>query len=168
MTDDDLDARFAAAAKRLDELSGPLQAGGPWPLAERFDHAPEAEWGPREVLAHLGEMLPFWLGEAERLLDPAGPPDHVGRQATDATRLALLARDRTLPLGELIARAHNGIDRWRDRWKALDEEARAHTGQHVTLGEVSVTDIANRFAIGHLEDHLDQLAEAMRAGRPSA
>lgn len=163
MVDDDLDARLSAAAERLDELREPLEGGGAWPLAERFDHNPEAEWGPREVLAHLSEMLPFWLGETERVLDPAGSPATFGRVATDEIRLALLGRDRTLPMRELIARVHNGITRWRDRWATLGAADRARTGRHVTLGELTVAEIASRFAVGHLEEHLEQLAQAMHA-----
>jgi hypothetical protein len=32
---------------------------------------------------------------------------------------------------------------------------------HVSLGVVTVTDVAVRFAVGHLEDHLDQLEAAI-------
>ena len=162
MVDDDLDARLSAAAQRLDELRVPLERVAAWPLADRFDHAPEAEWGPREVLAHLSEMLPFWLGEAERVLDAEGPPATFGRVATDEVRLALLGRDRTLPVRELIARVHNGIERWRNRWARLDAADRARTGRHVTVGELTVADIASRFAVGHLEEHLEQLRQAMQ------
>jgi len=161
MTEPDLDRRLAAAGRRLDELGPRLIDGGPWPLAERFDHAPEAEWGPREVLAHLGEMLPFWLGEAERLIEADAGSPGFGRLATDDLRLGMLARDRTLPIRELVARVGNGIARWRHRWPELTPGERARSGRHVTLGELTVTDVATRFAVGHLEDHLVQLEEAM-------
>ena len=71
------------------------------PLAERFDDAPEAEWGPVEVLAHVAEMIPFWQGEMERIIvgvaGGAAEPIPFGRVATDTVRLAVLERDRTLP-----------------------------------------------------------------------
>ena len=53
-----------------------------------------------ELLAHVAEMLPYWLGEAERIL--AGGPDPVrfGRVAEDKLRVLTIERDRTLrPLG---------------------------------------------------------------------
>ena len=158
---DALEARLAAASDRLAGLGEKLRSGGPWPLAERFDHAPEATWGPRETLAHLEEMLPYWLGEAERIVeDPSGGAP-LGRAATNDIRLAIIERDRTLPIRELVARVQAGIERWQSRWPELDDTSRALTGTHVTLGTVTVTDVATRFAVGHLEDHLDQLEGAI-------
>lgn len=158
MSDDGFDQRMAVARDRLAELGRALRDGGPWPLAERFDHTPEAEWGPRETLAHLSEMLPYWLGEAERLIDMTDDPEPFGRDATDDVRLAIIERDRTLPIRELEARVANGIERWRSRWPQLDGAARGRRGLHPTLGEITVMQIATRFVAKHLGDHLDQLA----------
>jgi hypothetical protein len=88
--------------------------------------------------------------------------------ATEDVRLAIIGRDRTLPLRELVARVHVGIDRWRRRWAELDDASRARRGIHPTLGELTVTDIATRFTVGHLEDHLDQLAAAVGDASASA
>jgi hypothetical protein len=161
MSDDQLDRRLAAASDRLAGLGRALQDRGPWALAARFDHAPEAAWGPREILAHLEEMLPYWLGEAERILDATNGPAPFGRVATDDLRLAIIGRDRTLPLRELQARVQVGIERWRRRWAELDAAGRGQPGTHVTLGALTVADVATRFVVGHLENHLDQLAEAV-------
>jgi hypothetical protein len=160
---DDLDKRLAAASDRLDGLGASLQAGGPWALAERFDHSPEASWGPRETLAHLEEMLLYWLGEAERILDDPTGGATLGRTATNDVRLAIIERDRTLPIRELVARVRVGIDRWRRYLQDLDAASVDRTGTHVTLGTVTVNDVAKRFAVGHLEDHLDQLEGAINA-----
>ena len=166
MSADPFDQRLAAASGRLASLRPGLESRGTWPLATRFDHSPEASWGPRETLAHLEEMLSFWLGETERILDrvEGGAPPVFGRQATEAVRLAIIGRDRTLPIRELCARVDAGIERWRRRWAELDEAARRRTGSHVTRGELTVTDSANRFVVDHLDEHLDQLAEATDRG----
>ena len=68
MTMNDLPSRLAAAAVRLAATRPAIVERAPWPLAERFDDAPEAEWGPPEVLAHVAEMIPFWQGEIERII----------------------------------------------------------------------------------------------------
>jgi hypothetical protein len=161
---DTFDSRLAAAADRLAGFAPALTSGGSWPLAERFDTAPEAAWGPPEVLAHLEEMLPYWLGEVERIIDMHEGPAPFGRVATDEIRLSVIARDRTLPLRELVARIDSDIARWRRRWAALDDEERARIGVHPRLGEMSVTAAAERFAADHLEEHLDQLAGLMAGG----
>ena len=158
---DDVDTRLAAAGERLTELSGPLMAGAPWALAAQFDNSPEASWGPRETLAHLEEMLAYWLGEMERVLEAPDDGAPFGRVITDEVRLAIIERDRTLPLRELLARVQIGIDRWRGRWGELDEASRGRIGTHPRLGPVTVTDLASRFAVVHLEDHLDQLEAAI-------
>lgn len=163
MSADDFDTRLETASHRLAALGERLTAGGPWPFAERFDHAPEAAWGPRETLAHLAEMLPYWLGEAERLIDMTDGPEPFGRAATDDVRLAIIERDRTLPIRELLARVGTGIERWRVRWAELDETARNRRGLHPVRGEMTVTEVATRFVAGHLQDHLDQLAETVGA-----
>ncbi len=160
MEPDNFDTRLAAASDRLAGLEGRLSTND-WPLAERFDHAPEAAWGPREVLAHLEEMLGYWLGETERVVDMTGGPAAFGRVATDALRLAVIERDRTLPVRELVARVEVGIDRWRRRWSGFDEAERERAGVHPTLGEMRAADIATRFVADHLEGHLDQLEASM-------
>jgi hypothetical protein len=158
---DTFDRRLEAASDRLRGLATRLESGGPWPLAERFDHAPEAAWGPRETLAHLEEMLSFWLGEAERVIDMSDGPAPFGRVATDGLRLAVIERDRTLPIRELVARVQNGITRWRTRWAELDDTDRGRTGVHATLGGLQVAEIGTRFVAHHLEEHLDQLEAAV-------
>lgn len=166
MHDDDLDQRLARAGARLATLGAAVQAGGPWPLAVRFDHTPEASWGPREILAHLEEMLPYWLGETERVLDAGDAPVTFGRVATNELRLALIERDRTLPLRELVARVHVGLERWRRRWAELDSGSRTRAGSHVALGELTVADVATRFVADHVDAHLDQLAATL-SGDPA-
>lgn len=162
--EDDLDGRLAVAGARLAALGIALEDGGPWPLADRFDHAPEASWGPHENLAHMAEMLPYWLGEADRVLAGTADPVPFGRVATDGVRLANITRERTRPIPELVTLVQAGIDRWRLWLAELDEAGRSRRGVHATLGEMAVTDIATRFAVGHLENHLDQLAASLDAG----
>ena len=101
---DDLLDRLAAARAGLAATRPAVEAGAPWPLAETFDDSDEARWGPGEVLSHLAEMVPYWLGEIERVL--AGDPEPVpfGRVATNPVRIALVERDRSVPPRELYDR----------------------------------------------------------------
>lgn len=150
-------ARTIAASDRLDQHRPAVEAGAPWPLAARFDHAPEASWGPTELLAHVAEMIPFWLGEVERIL--AGPPGPVpfGRVGTDPIRIAIIGRDRTLPIGELYARIHDGLARWSDRMRTLAPAQLEKVGLHPRMGEMSVEAIVERQVISHMDDHVRQL-----------
>jgi hypothetical protein len=153
------DTRAAYAA-----LAARVAAGEPWPLAESFGTEPEASWGPREVLAHVAEMLPFWLGELERVVDgDGGAPVPFGRVADDASRIGLIARDRSLPLRVLFARIDAGLGLWLERLPTLTETDAGRIGQHPRLGEMPVGRIAERFVIGHGEEHVVQLEEILAA-----
>ncbi|HLA15405.1 MAG TPA: hypothetical protein VJZ72_00775, partial [Candidatus Limnocylindrales bacterium] len=64
---DELAGRVRGAADEMIALRAELETGAPWPLAADLGTGPEASWGPPEVLAHVAEMLPFWLGQVERI-----------------------------------------------------------------------------------------------------
>jgi len=176
----DPSARLTTARADFAALRTPVREGEPWPLAEHFGTEPEASWGPREVLAHTAEMLSFWLGEYERVLEAGrGPadPQPFGRTSEDALRIGILERDRSLPLRELFDRIDAGIDRWQRRLAgattgdatppgagstATAPPADAPMGLHPRLGPMSADHIRDRFVITHLEDHIAQLGGILR------
>lgn len=156
----DLRATYAGLAPRAIE-------GEPWALAEDFGTGPEASWGPREVLAHLVEMLPFWLGELERVVAGDGSePVPFGRIADDANRLGMIERERTLPLPVLFQRVDAGLVAWAGRLPTLSQVDLTRVGLHPRDGLMPVADMPNRFVIGHAEGHAEQLERALvEAGR---
>jgi hypothetical protein len=164
---DSTGARLAAARTAYAELRGSIEGGEPWPLATAFGTEPEADWGPREVLTHVAEMLPFWLGEWERLQAGDGSaPVAFGRTADDAIRVGTIARDRTLPMRELFGRIDSGIGRWSDRLADGDDPgAASRLGLHPRLGEMSAEQLLDRFVVSHLEDHIGQLRTILARGR---
>jgi DinB family protein len=166
VTTGELAARLEAASKRLAALRPAVEAGDPWPLSDNFGTEPEASWGPPETLAHVAEMLPFWLGEIERLVDGTGEPVPFGRVATDQIRLLVLERDRSLPPRELFARIAADADRVARRLKTLTAVDTSRRGIHPRRGEMTVEELAERFLVSHLEEHAEQLATVL-AERPS-
>ena len=81
------------ATEAMVELGPAVAAGEPWALTDVYGPGPESSWGPREVLAHVAEMLPFWLGEIERIVDAGvgpggGEPPAFGRLEDDPIRVA--------------------------------------------------------------------------------
>jgi len=159
--------RLAASRVAYAQLRPGVEAGAPWPLAEHFGIEAEASWGPREVLAHLGEMLVFWLGEYERIVEGGrGPGDGIpfGRNSGDAVRVAILERDRTVPLRELFARVDAGIARWQARLGNAAPGDGSAVGLHPRLGELTADEVVDRMILVHLEDHQAQL-DAILAAR---
>ena len=156
--------RVTAARRGYAELEPRVIAGGPWQLAEDYGNGPEASWGPGEILAHVAEMLPFWLGEMERVIDGGGSdPVPFGRSADDPVRIGILGRDRSLPLRVLFARVDAGYDAWADRLSTLTDAERSRSGVHPRLGDMDASAIVERFVLGHGEEHIAQLTELLAA-----
>ena len=163
--------RLEAGAAAIADLGGAIEAGEPWPLTEVYGPGPESAWGPRELLAHLGEMLPFWLGEIELVLDETGragegaDPPSFGRTEEDPLRVEVIGRDRMFPARELVDRVDVGGARVARRLRALTEAQAATIGRHVTRGDLAVRDMAERFLVTHLEGHVTQLREILAVAR---
>jgi len=166
MSDDTLLQRLHEGSARLGATRPGVVAGAPWPLAERFDDAPEAEWGPPEVLAHVAEMIPYWQGEMERILaaDAGAGAVPFGRLATDTNRLGILERDRSLPPGELYDRIDHAVERFGRRLETLTGDESTRLGVHPKRGEMTIADLADRFVVGHLADHAVQLEGILGIG----
>lgn len=166
MSDDTLLQRMHDGAARLAATRPGVVDGTPWPLAERFDDAPEASWGPPEVLAHVAEMIPYWQGEMERILASAASdgPVPFGRVATDTIRLGILERDRSLPPGELYGRIDNALERFGRRLSTLTDADRTRVGLHPRRGEMTIPQIAETFVVTHLADHAVQLEGILGLG----
>jgi hypothetical protein len=123
------------------------------------------EWVGREVIAHIDEMLAYWLGEIERVI--AGPVEPVpfGREETDLIRLLTVDRDRTLPVSELYGRLDNSLERVLRRLLELDERQVARRGLHKKRGEMTVRQIVDTMLAGHIEEHCRQMATVLDAER---
>jgi hypothetical protein len=161
---DGLSDRIGESRAALGRLRPAIEAGEPWPLSVAYGAEPEADWGPKEVLAHVAEMAPYWLAQAESVLaaplEPAEPPP-FGRIATDPARIASIGRDRALPAGELLAAIDAGLADVLTRLAALSPAERARRGVHPRLGEMTAEAILERFVVGHLEEHVRQLEEIL-------
>jgi hypothetical protein len=162
----DVADRLESAGRGFVGLEAELAAGGPWALADDFGTGPEASWGPPEVLAHVAEMLPYWMGEIERIVDapPDADPVPFGRVSTDTVRLAIIGRDRTVPIHELLARVSSDARRVAARLRELDASgAASRAGLHPRLGSMALPDIAERFLATHAGEHVLQLREILDA-----
>lgn len=165
MDDADLDrtiGRLRAATTGMIAKRAALEAGRPWPLhGVEHDAGPESAWGPTEVLAHVAEMLAYWLGEIERVLDGSPEPVPFGRTAEDRLRILTIERDRTLPPRELLDRIDTSTARYASRFAALSAAELARRGLHPTLGQKTVVEMLERFVVGHAEGHLVQLDDTL-------
>jgi hypothetical protein len=156
--------RLEDAAANLVALRGQVETGGPWPLADVWGVEPEASWGPPELLAHVEEYLRYWMGEIERVLEGDGSsPVPFGRVASDALRLGVIGRDRSLPLRELFGRIEADAARVAKRLGELSEADANRVGVHPARGEMTVRAMLEPFLVGHTEGHVIQLREILAA-----
>jgi hypothetical protein len=149
--------RIRTARDNLVRMRNRLELSAPPP-----DELPRRrEWVAREALAHIDEMLVYWLGEIERVL--AGPIEPVpfGRPATDLVRTLTIDRDRTLPVSELYARLDNSLERVLRRLLELDERQASRRGIHKQRGEMTVKQIVEVMLAGHIEEHCRQISAAL-------
>lgn len=156
--------RLEAAVAAIIALHPRMSAHAPWPLAELYGTEAEASWGPPELLAHLDEMLPYWLGEVERILDTeAAEPVPFGRVTSDVIRIGVIGRDRSVPIRELLARLQSAGSRVAARMRELSPAECAREGLHPTIGAITVEAQFERFVTSHLEGHVTQLRDILDA-----
>ncbi len=162
---DDLANRLEAAAEAMIELGPALAAGEPWVMADVVGPGPESSWGPREVLAHVAEMIPFWMGEIELILDAGAgsEPLAFGRLEADELRVGIISRDRLFPARELLGRVEVEARRVARRLRALSDADVASMGRHPTRGDLPISEIAERLIVSHIEGHVAQLRESLAA-----
>jgi len=163
------DTRAAAAIERLvvaDDafvaLEGPIDAGRPWPDVPVASDDPESGWGPPEVLAHVAEMLGYWLGQMEAVIAGAEEPVPMGRQTTDPQRARAIEDGRLLPTSELLGQIRVGIGGYVARLPQLTAADWDKRGMHPRLGEMTVAAMLDRFVISHVDEHAAQIEATLK------
>jgi hypothetical protein len=151
--------KMRTARDNLVRMRSRVEMGAPPP-----DDLPRRrEWVGREILAHIDEMLPYWLGEIERVITGTIEPVPFGREQTDLIRILTIDRDRTLPVPELYARLDNSLERVLRRLLELDERQVERRGLHKRRGEMTVRQIVDTMLASHIEEHVKQMAAALDA-----
>jgi DinB superfamily len=148
----------AGRAERLLAAAGRIRASAailPDDALTEPDPESGERWDRGQVLAHVAEMLPYWAQQAE--LIAAGRQVEFGRVKSDPGRVEAIERDRREDPERLLARVDEGVAVVLALLERLDEQALARTGHHQTLGDMTVAEIVDRFAVAHLEEHADQL-----------
>jgi hypothetical protein len=154
---DALRARLADAERRLAEhAAGPVPEG----LTEP-DPGAEERWQAGQVWAHLAEFPAYWMNQVRSVLAKrdTGVPEPIpfGRVKTDPERLGAIERDRHQDPPALLRRVRESLAWVSEELGVLDDGAWAARGLHPVRGELTVSEIVERFILDHLEEHADQL-----------
>jgi hypothetical protein len=123
-------------------------------------------WERGQVWAHLSEFIPYWIAEARPLLQEQ-PSDGLvpfGRTKRDPERISAIERNRHQPVSVLWADTRTDIAALRVFLAMIGPDQWAINGMHPTLGPMTVDELVERFLVGHLEEHADQLEGMVTAG----
>lgn len=155
--------RIDEVAERFERLT-PLSPAPPGLTEPDQPSGEQWEWG--QVWAHLGEFVPYWMGQIEKIVD-AGSDEPVpfGRVKTDPGRVGAIESDRHTPPEALMERLASQLRDLRVLLADLTPDDWKKRGVHETLGEMDIDGIVEMFLCRHLEDHADQLEYLVRGAR---
>ena len=147
-------ARLSAAAERI-------RATAPRVAPERLTE-PNADTGERwdrgQVLAHVTEILPYWVGEVDRIVT-AGNGTPFGRYIDDPRRVGTIEQERHTDPARLLERMDEGVAQTQALLARLDERDLELAGEHIRRGRMTVAEIVEEYLVAHLEEHADQLQD---------
>lgn len=146
---DDYRGRVLAARDRLRAMPA-LGAGAAGPEDPQTGEA----WDRLNVLGHVAEMLPFWVTQLRRGLrgEPYGRTDEGRRQR----RAGIDAREEERAVRLNIDRGCGRLLTLLDRLDDTDLERKL---TNVAGDSVRVRDALEGQLVGHLEEHVEQLAQ---------
>ncbi len=146
---DAVEARLATAASTEPE-PGALTGADP-ESGERWDRG--------QVWAHLAEFIPYWIAQAGPVLrdHPSDEPVPFGRTKRDPERIGAIERDRREAISALWDDTRSDIATLRTFLGTIEPDQWNMRGLHPTLGAMTVDELTERFLVGHLEEHADQL-----------
>jgi hypothetical protein len=148
-------ARLAVAEGRLAAF-----AERPPPGLTDPDPATGEQWDAGQAWAHVAEFVPYWQNEVERVVAGArrgADPVPFGRTTEDPGRVGAIEAGRHQPPAEQMAYLANAMGRLRTYLVGLSGAEWSARGMHARRGEMTVAQIVERFVVGHLEEHAEQL-----------
>jgi hypothetical protein len=154
----DFQRRLADLEVRLRDLSRRRLEGTTEP-----DPTTGERWDAGQVWAHLGELIPYWIAQCERVLaTESADPVPFGRTKSNPERLEAIERDRNRGATTLWHDVREDLNDLRALVAGVSPRGWQVRGTHPTLGVMTVSRIVEHFLVGHIEEHAAQL-ESLRS-----
>ena len=119
------------------------------------------EWSVMQVLGHMVEMIPYWLGHCRVLVAATAEPPVFGRGPNAPERLHGIERGSNGDPKELLALLNEEVKAATRAIREMSAAERSKRGIHIKLGELTVADSVERFIVAHAEEHLEQIRAAL-------
>lgn len=147
--------------KRLDDVEQRLtqyaSAAAPNGLTQP-DPGGTERWVAPQVWAHIAEFVPYWQAEMEKVVGTfGGTPVPFGRTKEDPTRIGAIEAGRGLNVPSVLDEIRTAIQITRSYLSNMTPEQWQALGEHSIRGAMTVPQMLERFTVGHLEEHADQL-----------
>ncbi|MGZ9816128.1 DinB family protein [Peribacillus simplex] len=123
----------------------------------RFKPADD-EWSIMQILSHLAEAIPYWLGEVENVI--AVPGSKWGRGLQDLARLAAVTDTDKLAVDDVMKQVEGLKYKVESSLGNLDEESLSKESPHrnfAKFGNKPVSYIVDHFIDEHILGHYDQI-----------
>ena len=118
----------------------------------------EEEWSIMQIISHLNEAIPYWLGEIKRVITEPG--SKWGRGLDDERRLAAVSNPDELSIEEEIVKLKNVQQQVSDCLIQLSESQLSEENPHRNFdkfGYKPVSFIINHFLVEHVNKHYVQI-----------
>lgn len=123
----------------------------------RFKPA-EDEWSIMQILSHIAEAIPYWLGEVDTVI--AMPGAKWGRGLQDPARLAAVTDTDKLAVDDVMKQVEELKYKVQSGLGNLDEETLSKESPHrnfAKFGNKPVSYIVDHFIDEHVSGHYDQI-----------
>ena len=123
------------------------------------------EWPVMSTLAHVVELMPYWARQAREVAARPRNGEPFGRTHDDPDRIGAVEQHGRDSLGAALERIRQALDETVRTLRAIPAEGWSRTARHANRGEMSVEAIVDQFLVSHVEEHLGQAREAIRAAQ---
>ena len=150
--------RAMAAAGRLTSTTEDILAEVQRLPAELIHWIPaEGVWTVMDNLCHIREFVPFWTGEALRIVQRPG--ERWGRDHTDTARLAAVTNTSTHVLADVVADIREAVRHSAETLRALSDEqlAAEAASRNPRWGVKPASFVVEDLLVQHVAKHLGQI-----------
>ena len=132
-------------------------------LTQRLRSAPSTQdWSAMQVIAHLAEMIPYWLHACDTLMAAIQPPN-FGRSLEAPERLAGVEHGAAQTPDALLSSLKREVLAAAQIIRRMSADQRSQKGIHIRNGEMTVADIVEILIVAHAETHLAQVQLALQS-----
>lgn len=127
----------------------------------RFKPSDEA-WSVQEIVAHVEEVIPYWLNEIERVRQTPGA--EWGRGLQDEARLAAVAKAGERSISDMLVRIEGMKSLVAERLGALTDEElkREAPSRNPRFGTKPAQFIVDHLLVEHVAKHLGQIQRNLK------